>query len=768
MRELSWGESPTRIEPVAEPPDVAAREPGRVWRDGLTLALTAAAFLAVAVNVQDADWVDGLPRLYPLGLAALAVAYALSRLRLHSLLLLPAAVLAGAPLLYLQVLALLDGGPLDARTDLLLDRMYLWWSAVTQSGTSVDPLPVIVIMLALTWLGSTLAAWAILRWRNAVLGLLPGAAALAWDSGFSTDQFSASAVIYLVIGVLLFMRLRVGREERRWLRERVSYPGFIALPVLHATLWATLGLLAAVWVLPAGPQSSAANARWSALTSPVTDRLQPLASAFIGVNPDKGRKLRALRDSLVLKGGIDLRLIPAAQVSGDIPPDVAPFLRAQSFAQYGRDGWRIDERGDVALAAGAPSGVVGDRSEIDPLLRKDVAVTVKVQGANGDRLLSIGQPLRADRAAAASTGDDPADVRRLEPAGRLRSGTQYSVVGSASAATADQLRGAGAAYPDWVTQTYLQLPHRLSGRVAAKAREVAAGTTNPYDAAAAIEAYLRTFTVDDQVTAAPQWQDPVDYFLFDARRGYFDYYASAMTVMLRSLGVPARVASGYVLDPARQGAGGAYRLTEQQAFTWPEVYFPAAGWVEFNPTPSQPLVARPSAPQTQPPAELAPALPGGPDAPGIVALPSPDDIAVALLGRLSVVGVLAGAAALLGVTLVALVFAWERRVRGLSLPARFWEQSVRLATLGRAPPQPQETPRAYAARVAAAVPAAAAIVDVASAYERARFGRKPLTSDDARSLRRSWSTTRAGLLRRIVRWPSAGWRDDGRAGDAGE
>ena len=73
--------------------------------------------------------------------------------------------------------------------------------------------------------------------------------------------------------------------------------------------------------------------------------------------------------------------------------------------------------------------------------------------------------------------------------------------------------------------------------------------TRLYDKAAAIESYLRTFPIDYNVPKTPPGRDSVDYFLFDAQRGYFDYHASAMAVMLRTLGIPARVATGYVDRP---------------------------------------------------------------------------------------------------------------------------------------------------------------------------------------------------------------------------
>jgi transglutaminase-like putative cysteine protease len=724
---------------------------GRFGDDAITLALAAVLFLCVAVDVQNADWVDGLPSLLPVGVLALLAGYAFARVRVTQLLLLPLGLLAGAALVYAEIMALLPGPTLYVRTDHMLDRMYVWWSAVTQRGTSLDPLPVIIIMLVMAWMGAFLAAWAIFRWRNPFLGLIPGAAALIWDSGFSTSEFSPTSVLYVLFGVLLVMRFRVAGEQRRWTRDGVAHPRFLALSVIHATFWATCGLLVAAWVLPLGMQSNAANARWSAITSPFTDHLGPVARAFMSINPDKGVKVHALRDALLLQGGIDPAAIPAAQVQADLPPDVAPFLRDQSFEQYRRGGWQLNEQSDAPVPAGAP--VAGDDA-IDPLARKSVAATVKVQGGNGDRLLSIGQPLRPDRASQASTGADPADVSRLESDGHLRNGTEYTVVGSVSAATVDQLRAAGTQYPDWVTQNYLQVSRRVPARVGDKARDVTAATTNPYDAATAIESFLRDYPVDYNVQPAPDGHDPVDYFLFDAKRGYFDYHASAMTVMLRTVGIPARLASGYVIDPDRETGSGAYKLTQQQAFAWPEVYFPTIGWVEFNPTPSQPTVPRPAEPQTAPAPEPPLTVSSSDGGAGYLTLRSLPDVSGAMSAApwraIGVTALIAAVAAFV-LTVIASVVAWEFTLRGLSPSSKLWEKTVRLASLTDAPRRPHETPRAYADRLAQAIPAASGAVAIAASYERDRFGRKPLSAAEATTLREAWHATRNALLRRALR-----------------
>ena len=135
------------------------------------------------------------------------------------------------------------------------------------------------------------------------------------------------------------------------------------------------------------------------------------------------------------------------------------------------------------------------------------------------------------------------------------------------------------------------MPQDLPRRVTGKAREVTQGLDNPYDKANAIEQYLRTIAVDTKIQAPPPKRDSVDYFLFTSQRGYFDYHASAMVVLLRSIGVPARLAVGYTLRPQdRIPDTNVYVLSEANAFAWPEVFFPASAGSSSTRHPSEPRV----------------------------------------------------------------------------------------------------------------------------------------------------------------------------------
>ncbi len=149
------------------------------------------------------------------------------------------------------------------------------------------------------------------------------------------------------------------------------------------------------------------------------------------------------------------------------------------------------------------------------------------------------------------------------------------------------------AYAGEVYSKYLQLPDTLPKKVKDLASEITSKYTVNYDKARAIEQYLSSnypYTLNTKST--PKGRDFVDYFLFDLKQGYCTYYASAMAIMLRSVGIPARYVEGYILPPSPESET-TYLVTNQQAHAWVEVYFEGFGWLPFEPLPplSHPFTA---------------------------------------------------------------------------------------------------------------------------------------------------------------------------------
>lgn len=140
--------------------------------------------------------------------------------------------------------------------------------------------------------------------------------------------------------------------------------------------------------------------------------------------------------------------------------------------------------------------------------------------------------------------------------------------------------------PSYLKELYLQLPDSLPGRVRDLAKTVTSDTSNRYEMVKAIESYLeRNYTYTLQTAIPPEGSDFVDQFLFESREGYCAHFATAMTVMLRSEGVPARYVTGFAPGEPVEGEEHMFRIAEKNAHAWVEVFFPGTGWVMFDPTP---------------------------------------------------------------------------------------------------------------------------------------------------------------------------------------
>jgi transglutaminase-like putative cysteine protease len=179
------------------------------------------------------------------------------------------------------------------------------------------------------------------------------------------------------------------------------------------------------------------------------------------------------------------------------------------------------------------------------------------------------------------------DAARDEVVGRQRTdvGTAYDMVVEVPDLTPALLRSASAEVPEEV-QDYLGVPgtqHEEDLR--ALAAEITSGATTAYDQALALQSYFRDgtqFRYDTSVDAGDS-DDAVWDFL-QSRRGYCVQFATSMTVLARTLGIPARLGVGFL--PGELGTDRSYRVTGADAHAWPELYFPGTGWVRFEPTPA--------------------------------------------------------------------------------------------------------------------------------------------------------------------------------------
>lgn len=751
MRQASWEELFRQGEDKKPPPSWLLRLKILSWEDLITLGIVFLAFFTVTASINSADWVPEMPSLFTAGIFGLVLGLLLAKIGAGEILAHLIAISAGVVTVTISASSRLGGG-LEERISELFQRMDLWQQAVLGGGISNDDLPFVVLVVCASYITAYWSAWSIFRWYNPWLALVPGGLALLTNISYLPGQNSVPLLIYLFCAILLVSRVNVLRQARDWQRQRTGYPDLISLHVLNVTVWVALFLLATAWIMPVGSGSGWLFTFWQKITAPVAAPLNDLGRVFSAIDSKKGGSVHQFGSTLPLQGSISLGGGEVMQVTATEPG----FLRAQSYDFYTAQGWKVGPEIQISSGSWPATKELHSIEELRRQQRRAVSIQVKTSKKSGI-IVSAGQPLAINVDSKVVFGPDPSDVASLRPTAILDDGSQYRVDSSVSNASEARLRSSTGPYPPWITP-YLQLPPNLPRRIAGQARTVTAQATTPYDRAVAIEQYLRTFAIDTAIDPAPPNRDSVEYFLFEQRRGYFDYHASAMVVMLRSLGIPARMTVGYTLRNANKEADtNTYIVSESNAFAWPEVYFPGLGWIEFNPTPSEPPVIRAGTDAIDGlTGQLEDEFLFDPNAGGEVepASESLDSFAIqeesGLVGRI-VTAIVLGFLAISAISIGAFQYGWQRGLGGVAYPVQVWEKTLRLARWSRVQPLPQETPREVMKRLHRVLPEVNDLDFMAEAYLRSRYGRKELSETEQQRLVVIWREVRSTLLRRVLR-----------------
>jgi transglutaminase-like putative cysteine protease len=445
-------------------------------------------------------------------------------------------------------------------------------------------------------------AWSIVRLRNLLLGLLPLAAVFAVGllNSTSNDSVLATVFLALLLALLLLTNVRRLRGLTLGTSQALSGPA-------RRRYWALgSGMIAAAVI------GSAVLPPLS--TTDISDVLQGQLNAirtWLG-DPAMGAGHAGFSLDVPLNGP----LLGNSQVvfTYTVPTGsaaIAPlYFRGADLTQTSAGQWR--------LAATTQRKTIPARTQIAyaESYEQTTAISVVVQPVNSPptapaTLFYPGQLMTASAPLTISQST-PSRERPLTPGLRTldlaeitgSSATLYVVESQVSAATADQLRAAGDAFPSWVIPyTRLSAGFRIASgsgafstigayrpaatlqRIHQLALSVTANAANPYDQAMAVETYLRAnyrYSLSPAVT--PAGKDAIDNFLFTSKAGYCQYFATAMGDMLRSLGIPTRLVNGFG-PGSPTSIKGQYMVTESDAHTWVEAYFPAYGWIPFEPTP---------------------------------------------------------------------------------------------------------------------------------------------------------------------------------------
>ena len=462
-----------------------------------------------------------------------------------------------------------------------LDRIEGWLLAISHGGSSEETIVFALGLGLAAWLLAAYASWTVFRQCKPLRGLTALAAALAINAFFGNASLWP-VPIFVGLAVMLIVIDQISDLERGWSRRKVDYPDDVRLDFIFMGAGIGLGLLTLSFIVPSvNVRAVSQFFQEQPMVRNVEDTLERL---FAGVSQPRG----TTAGEGIPGTGSGGRL-PTTVLVGDPPelyetvvmtaavastPQGTVHWRGTSYDIYTGRGWSISPEREEIMPAGASIPI--------PEIEKGADIIQTVYWALGEtsRRYTLGLPISFDQVVSSRwRGVD--DLSRVTGAG-----SNYQAVSQVPGAAVDDLRQSSVErVPAVILDRYTQLPDSLPERVHRLAREVAGDRTlwpTRYDQAKAIEQFLRQYPYTLEVDLPRESDDVVDFFLFDLQMGYCDYYASSMVVMARSLGIPARLGSGYLPQPADEN--GSQIIYQINAHSWAELYFGEIGWVEFEPT----------------------------------------------------------------------------------------------------------------------------------------------------------------------------------------
>lgn len=481
-----------------------------------------------------------------------------------------------------------DLGKLGAALVTLLNRSGEWLGAFFRGEPTYDPVAAMLVWGVLLWLAALWAGWLLRRRRQVLDAIAPLGVLLATVLSYAWGE--TLPLVFLMGWSLALMAVVAHFDrEQRWESANIDFSRDIRTELLAAAGAITVGLMLLALIVPSisidkivdqvreftekrSEDTDAVAESLGVEQRPRPSRAPELAQASAGGLPRR-HLLGAgpeLREHLVME--VRTFELPPMQT---LPPGTylpAYYWRSITYDVYNGQGWNTSPYAVVDYEPGAPSYI--GQLPYHRTLRQHVSVLRDV----GNLIHAAGVLVAVDKEyqVAWRVSGDPFAATAI--AETYRADSLVAMV------SAEQLREARASYPPWILERYLTLPDSVPERVLSLARDLTATAPTPYDRAVAIETYLRaTYPYTLNVPLPASGADVVDYFLFTARRGYCDYFASSMVVLARAAGLPARLAVGYAsgdYDPLQ----AAYFVTEADAHAWVEVYFTGYGWIMFEPT----------------------------------------------------------------------------------------------------------------------------------------------------------------------------------------
>lgn len=667
--------------------------------------------------------------------------------------------------------------------DKFFNSVHQWILLALAGGTSSDDSIFLFLIIALSFLLAYTSAWLVYRTRSPWLMILANAVVLLINLSYIEPGYVVFLVVFLIASLLLLLRINLYESSVRWKKLGLRCADDLGWEFMQAGALISIGILVISWLIPWGYTNDAASQVWSADNNPwvqIQNTWNRLFSVSGGYNPANHGNFT---DTLTLGGNPNLTNDIVLTLKTD---DGTQYLASLSYDTYNGRGWQISPTYGTHYNA---NDVIYDGTTDVRIVHQQITI-VNPPGEQKAYILGAPQIASLDQSAQIVDSSSSASaIAWLRTNGKLAAGNQYNVTSYVSSADIKTLEsvpfpadaptypsnfdGARSVnyYDENILRTYLRLPP-LDPRILQVAKEQTAAATNMYDKAVALESYLRTFTYDVNI-ALPPGAEGTSWLLFNSgHRAYCNYFATAMAVMARELGMPARVVAGYThgtLDPKTKQ----WVVRGSDAHLWTQVYFAGYGWINFEPSPSFSSFTRPVTSSNNP----GPSTSGGPggstsgktNSRGHGNLPNETDNTGAGASTTSGqaqaqirqdIGIsLFAIVILIALGLLYFSFWWRRLFRGQTLSAQIYGRLCLLANWAGISLQRSQTPYEYVHALAEVAPDEAVTLErLGDIYVRDRWAdpsteEHPRHSGEIRELPSLWKSLQPRLFLYVLRHP---------------
>ncbi len=465
-----------------------------------------------------------------------------------------------------------------------------------------DPLFFVALVSLGFWIIALTAGYALARNNNTLGVLVPaGVATLIvqlYDGVVPVRIWSLG--IYIFLALVYVGRVYLRENRLSWEEKRVFVTTESTQNLARSLMVVAAVTVFVAWSLPTSISSLKEAAQgWERIARPIRERLNNAVTALDSPYATGGQG-DFYTDNLALGTNAAVGDSPVFRVTVNTQLNDAPpryYWRGRVYDTYRNGKW---------YSSDSVSHQFDPQADEIPMplsesAREEARFTFTLDLARQGLLYTPSNPFWVNRPGLLFSSITPGrgeDISSWQAEPPLSGGDKYQVRAWITDPTIEDLQAAGTEYPAWVKNSYLYrgLPDPILNSFAPLALQVTQGSETPYEKAQAITAYLRdTIQYTTNMSAAPKGVDPVLWVLNDYKKGFCMYYASAEVLMLRSIGIPARMAVGFA-QGEQNPVTGVYTVLRQDAHAWPEVYFPNIGWVEFEPTGNQDPLVRPNRP----------------------------------------------------------------------------------------------------------------------------------------------------------------------------